>query len=348
MKSLNTTLPVLGLAALLLSGCGGKKEHASSTDAQAGLPVLAVSLESLKTVERRALVEVVGTVRPAQRSVLSAKMTGAITELPIVLGQRVAKGELLARLSAGEIAARLQQAKSQLNQVSRDLGRERNLLAQGATTEESVKSLEDRTAMAQAAVKEAEVMMGYTELRAPYEGIITRRIANVGDLAAPGVPIVEMEGIVDFQVEAGVPDSLAAGLKIGAPVMVQVSGIEGSVRSTLVELSSAADALTRTVPAKFALAAGVKGLRSGQFVRLQLEGAWVRSLSVPEKALVRHGQMESVFVQAADGRAVLRIVRTGALRDGRREILAGLEDGDRVVVGVPAGLREGRKVEVAK
>ena len=168
------------------------------------------------------LIEVTGTVRPVQRATIAAKVMGAIAELPVVLGQRVHAGDLLVKISAGEISARVVQAQSQLNQVERDLDRERKLLTKGASTPDMVKSLEDRLAMTQAMVREAEVMLGYTSVRAPFDGVVARKLASAGDLAAPGEPLLEIEGLGDFQVEAGIPDSLAPRLAPGAALAVEV------------------------------------------------------------------------------------------------------------------------------
>jgi hypothetical protein len=79
---------------------------------------------------------------------------------------------------------------------------------------------------------------------------------------------------------------------------------------------------------------------------VQVPGAPVRALLAPAGAVSILGQMERVFV-VGDGRAVLHLVRTGAVRGDRVEVLAGLSDGDRLVVNAPAGLQEGQPLEVA-
>jgi hypothetical protein len=133
----------------------------------------------------------------------------------------------------------------------------------------------------------------------------------------------------------------------------------------LVELSSAADAHAHTVPAKISIPAGT-AVRSGQYARVQVPGAPIRALLAPAAAVSTLGQMERVFVAEASGtgvpsvnptdlgkmpappsgRAVLRLVKTGAARGDRVEILSGLADGDRLVLNPPTGLREGQLLEV--
>jgi RND family efflux transporter MFP subunit len=331
-------------ALVLLAGCG-KSHPSDGASLAADLKPAKVRVFEAKIEERVSLTEVVGTIRPAQRAFIAAKVMGTIEEIPITLGQRVRQGDLLVKVSAGEMAARVLQAQSQLNQVRRDLETSRQLLLKGATTPDAVRALEDRTAMTEAMVREAEILLGYTTVRAPFDGVISRRIANAGDLASPGMALVEVEGLAEFQVEAGIPDSLAAGLTIGMPLSVEIQAAKHSLQGRLVELSSSADAAARTVPSKISLPDD-PSIRSGQFARVLVPGATIRMLLVPVSALTLQGQLETVFVVGPDSRASLRIVKTGALREDRREVLSGLSDGERIVDAPPTGLREGQKLEV--
>ena len=344
MNPVRLSLPLLSLA--LFAGCA--KHSESVADTAAGLPPARVRSAVVQIEDTPMFVEVTGTVHPAKHAVIAAKVMGAIEEMPFLLGQRVKAGDLLVKISAGEISARVLQAKSQLNQVQRDLERERDLLTKGASTSDMVKGLEDRFAMTKAMVAEAEVMLGYAAVRAPFDGVVAREMADVGDLAAPGVPLLEIEGTGDFQVEAGIPDSLAAGLAVGAPLEVDVPVAGTHFTGSLVELSSSAEASTRTVKAKISVPAG-NAVRSGQFARVQVPGLSVRALFAPVGAVSKHGQMERVFV-VENGSAVLRLVKTGAVRGsaGQQsvEILSGLSTGERVVLNPPAGLREGQRLEV--
>jgi RND family efflux transporter MFP subunit len=344
MNPSRLSLPFLSLA--LFAGCAKNSE--SVADTAAGLPPARVRVAAVQMEDTPMFIEVTGTVHPAKHAVIAAKVMGAIEEMPFALGQRVKAGDLLVKISAAEISARVLQAKSQLNQVQRDLERERDLLTKGASTSDMVKGLEDRFAMAHAIVAEAEVMLGYAAVRAPFDGVVARKMSDVGDLAAPGMPLLEIEGTGGFQVEAGIPDSLAAGFAVGAPLEVDVPVAGTHFTGSLVELSSTADPSTRTVTAKISVPAG-SAVRSGQFARVQVPGAPVRALFVPAGAVSRLGQMERVFVAGSAG-AVLRLVKTGAVRGsaGQQnvEILSGLSNGERVVLDPPAGLREGQRLEV--
>jgi RND family efflux transporter MFP subunit len=286
--------------------------------------------------------ECTGTVRSARHAWIAARVMGSIEAMPVVLGQRVRAGDVLLRLSAGEISARLAQTQAQVAYTQRELERERDLLAKGAGTAESVRGLEDRLRLATAARQEAEAMAGYMVLRAPFSGAVSRRLVKAGDLASPGQPLLEIEGDAGLEIEAMVPESTAIKLAVGQ----RVPAVADSVRfqADITELAAAADPATRTVEARLAVPAGT-AVHSGQFVRLLLPAPTSPNLLVPSPALTAHGQMERVFVVGADGRAILRLVRSGRTEGDRVVILAGLNENERVVIDPPATLREGQPLE---
>jgi RND family efflux transporter MFP subunit len=340
MKSLLPLSAVFALA--LLSGCG---RPALDSGAGPSLPpikaqVVAVHLETVPV-----LTEITGTVHAVERAQLAAKVMGSIDTMPFTLGQRVKRGDPLVTISAGEIDARVAQAESQYNQASRDLARERELLPKGASTATIVKDLEDRCAGAEAMLREAKVMLSYATLQAPFDGVIARKFANVGDLASPGLPLVEIEGLHGFEVQAGVPDSLAGDLSVGKLLVVQTPTEGVAFSGKISEISSAADPNSHTVAVRITVPDSV-AVRSGQFVRIQIPGSPIRALLAPWAAVTALGQMERVFVAGSDNCAVLRLVTTGARRGNQVEILSGLDDGDRVIVAQPAGMQEGQMLDI--
>lgn len=329
-------------ALVSLAGCS-RSEPAAAT--AASLPPVRVRVATIRLESVPARDELTGTVHPVRRALIAAKVMGTISELPVALGQAVHAGDLLVNISAREISARLAQAQAQLDQAKRDYGRERALLPKNASTPDMVRNFETRVTLSEAAVHEAETMLGYATVRAPFDGVVARKLADVGDLAAPGVPLLEIEGADAFQVEAGIPDSLAAGLKVGTIVGITIPAASATFDAPLVELSPTADPTAHTVAAKFAVPAGV-AVRSGAFARLQIPGAAVQGLFAPATAVATLGQMERAFVVSDGSRAALRLVKTGAPRGDRIEILSGISDGERVVIAPPTGLCEGQPLEV--
>lgn len=333
-----TSFAVVGL---LLAGCARNAETAASAPP---LPTVKIRAGLTRSVTQASTIEVTGTVRPVNRARIAAKLMGTVAEMPAVLGQSVKAGDLLLRLDAGEISARLTQAQAQLNQAQRDLARERDLLTKNASTAEMVRSLDDRVTLTGAMVREAEIMLGYAMLRAPFDGVVAQTMVREGDLAAPGQPLLELEGAGDFQVEAGVPESLATGLQPGVALRITHPARGTNFIGQLKELSSAADPQARTVLAKITVPAAA-AVRSGEFVRVEITGALAQVILAPAAAVSRLGQMERVFV-IENGRTVLRLVKTGEVFGADIEILSGLSGGEKLVLAAPPGLREGQPVEV--
>ena len=281
-------IPPLLVALTTLAGCRKHEPPRSSSPSDA-LPALRVQTMVVQGQDVPATIDGAGTIRPVQRAQLGAKVMGAIEELPVTLGQNVRAGDVLVRIAAGEIAARVTQTRAQLNGVRRDLERERALLAKGASTTETVKNLEDRVTSSEAQLREAEVMLGYAIIRAPFDGVVARKLVNAGDLAAPGATLLEVEGTSRFEVEAGVPESLTLGLKVGSSLSVEVPSAHLTFVGKVAELSSAADPQARTIPMKIAVPEGT-AVRSGQFARVEIPGAPRRSLRVPAPAVTRCGK----------------------------------------------------------
>ncbi len=326
----------------LLPACSRKAAGTATTPAS---PPMSVRVAPVQREIAPAIIEVPGTVRPTERAVVAAKIAGTIESLPLTLGQTVRQGDLLVRLTAPELSARLAQAHARLNQAVREEKRNRELAATGAATTDDARAAAERLDAARAAVAEAEAMLAYSEICAPYDGRVARQLAYVGDLASPGSPLLVIERSTAFQVESEVPASLAASLALGAELSVVVSGTETPVAGRVAEIAAAADATTHTVLVKLALASP-DAAWSGRAARVRLPGEAAEALLVPVSAVTRFGQMERVFV-VANGKAQLRLVRTGAMRGDRTEILAGLAAAETVVVGPQGTLHDGQPIAIA-
>jgi RND family efflux transporter MFP subunit len=165
----------------------------------------------------------------------------------------------------------------------------------------------------------------------------------VGDLAAPGKPLLALEDPSALQLEADVPEAIASHVQREARLTARVDGVSGELTGTVSEISPAADPVSRTVRIKIDLPEKA-GLSSGQFGRLLVPVGESNSLRVPVSAVVERGQLEIVFV-VENQRAQLHLVKTGKRVGDEMEILSGLHAGDAVVVEGAAQLTDGQRVE---
>lgn len=291
---------------------------------------------------RAATEDVVGTVRPKLSAVIEAKVSGRIEQMLVVPGQSVKAGERLVQLDAHEIQSRLDQAAAARQQAESDFERASDLKAQKILSQSEFDSAQSRFRMASAVEAEAKTMLGYTEMLAPFDGVITRKLADVGDLAMPGKPVLQIENPDTLRFEADVPEALIGNVKLGDRLAVQIATLTNELAGVVAELAPAADPNSRTSQVKLDLPS-VSGLRSGQFGRVAVPVGEVSELRVPVSAVVQRGQMELVFVVSA-GHAQLRLVKTGRTVAGEVEIVSGLDSGEQVVVESLAGLADGQPV----
>lgn len=317
---------------------------AETSGKEAAAPV-EVSVVKASEREVPVLIEVAGGLQAAQRAAIAAKISGVITRMPVTLGAAVKAGDLLVSISAEEIAARLSQAEAQLAQAKRNLDRDQNLLAKNAATPDAVKSSNDQYAIAQAGYREAKTMLGYATVTAPFDGVITRKNVNSGDLATPGTVLLQVENNRSLQVNTAVPESLVLSLRAGDVLTVKIPAADAVVQGTIAEIGPAADPNSRTAPVVIDLPAN-PNLRSGQFARVLLPGKGKQSLQIPSSAVVPSGQMDRVFVVEGD-RARLRLVRTGLSLNGATEILSGLSAGETVIIANNRLLTDGQPVRTA-
>jgi len=330
------------LAAFLCTGCGPKPGPSKGNATT--LSTAKVRVQTIESKCHMATEEVVGTVRAKTRVTLEAKVSGRIATLPAVLGQPVTAGQLVVRLEAPEIAARRDQAEASLQQAERDWKRIAALFEQQATSRAEYEAADTRRRVAVGAAAEAKAMLGYVELVAPFDGVVTKKWVEAGDLATPGKPLLTLEAPSELQLEADVPEAMASQVRREAHLVCRVDDVSGELTGVVSEIAPNADPASRTVRVKLDLPL-TPGLRPGQFVRLQVPVGESRSLRVPAAAVVQRGQLEIVFV-VANQNAQLRLAKTGRCFGNTVEILSGLDADDSVVVEGADRLSDGQPLEM--
>lgn len=291
------------------------------------------------------LTEVVGTVRAVRSSTVAALISGTVAQLRVGLGSQVRAGEVLVRLSAKEVDARLEQARAMSALAMPERDRALELMQRGAISTAQYDAAISQWSLARAKEAEATAVADHTMLRAPFAGVVSEKLTNVGDVAMPGQALLVVEARGAFRFEARVPESIAAsGLSVGQAIPVRLDGVERDIAGTVAELQPAAEEHSHTLLLKLDLPR-MPELRSGHFGRLLLATGSLVAVSVPAEAVVRHGQLEGVFV-VNSGTARLRLVRSGRERTGRLEIASGLTGDEQIVVAGATDLIDGQRVQV--
>jgi RND family efflux transporter MFP subunit len=326
----------VALIVLVLGGC--HKKRMSSPEA---LPALLVRVYRIEPKPHVAAEDVVGTIRPKLHSVIEAKVSGRIEKMLVRTGQQVRKGDLLAQLDAREIQAKLDQALAVRHQTESELKRYETLRAKQVITPAEFEAVQSRYQVAVATATEAETMLSYAKIMAPFDGIVTRKLADVGDLATPGKPLIELEDPQVLQFEAAVPEAVVGKIALGTKLPVRIMSKERE--AVVSEIAPSGDPSSRTFLVKLDLPSAPE-LRAGQFGRVEIPVSQTNVLRAPASAVIQRGQMELVFVVTND-HAQLRLVKTGKRFGNEIELLSGVSAGEEVVTEGAPSLVDGQAVK---
>jgi RND family efflux transporter MFP subunit len=208
------------------------------------------------------------------------------------------------------------------------------------------RQLEEKIQQAGEGVKSAEIMRSYAEIRAPFHGVVTEKMVDQGNLAAPGAPLLTIERAGAYRLEARLEESMLAQVRAGQQVEIELEALGKAIPARVSEVVPAVDAASRAFPVKINLP-NLPGLRSGLFGRARFRTQARSVLAIPADAVIIRGQVQSVFV-VEDGRVRSRLLTLGQRRDNQVEVLTGLTAGEAVVYPAPTGLADGARVEVER
>lgn len=332
---------VAGLAALVIWSAGmlESKVEPGQLASEAGFPVPAdVTPVVVKLAPAAARVEVVGTVASEQRISLSSRMSATIREVLVSAGDGVTNGQLLVVLDDRELREQLSGAEAQFKQAEADYKRATQLFEKSAMTEQSRMAAEAGYQGARARLEQVRVMVGYTRIVSPIDGVVTDRRFEAGDLAGPGQVLLAVYDAGRMRLEVPVPVRLVSRFSLRQRVSLRLDGWNDPVDGVVQEIVSEVDAMTRTQMIKVGIGAGPSKLLPGGYGSLWVEGDVRQTLWVPVSAVYRVGQLEYVQVVVKGG-AFRRMVKTGVVQGGQVEILSGLDDGE-AVLPVPV-MKEG-------
>lgn len=294
------------------------------------LPPDAVTL-AVTRQHRPRLVEAVGSVASDNAVQLSARVSAYVQEVHVHAGDAVERDQILIRLDDRDLRAQLTAAQAILRRAETEFERIQRLHATQAATEQQLIAAESAFRAARSAVDQAEVALTFTEIRAPFAGRITDREVEVGMLTNPGQPLLHLYDPARMRLDVPVPVRLVDALVIGDAVALQLERPDTPQTGRVHRVIAAIDAHSRTQLVQVLLEPSDPPPLPGTFGRLWIPAAPRDVILVPRSAVYRTGQLEMVQVVAKQ-RVVRRLVKTGTVRDDEVEVLAGLSDGETILV----------------
>lgn len=336
-----------------------------------------VSDVPILTVQRTAVpdyYEAVGTVRAAQTSQLASQTMGTITSVSVHEGDRVRRGQVLAVVDETQPRAGFAGAQAGVNASQQEVAAAEADYALAQSTLQRYQGLFDKRsispqefdevktrfaaaqarlagaragkAQAEAAQAQARTNLDFSRIRAPFDGVVTAKLADVGMMAAPGTPVLVVEDPSRFRLEATVDEGTLGMVRLGDQVGVDLDALRGKdLQGKVVQIVPAADPSSRTFIVKIDLPR-LPEIRSGIFGRARFARGQRDSILVPHTAVLSRGQLRGVYVVGADQVASLRYVTVGQSSGDSFEVLSGLENGERIVSRPGERELAGRKIEV--
>ncbi len=372
MKHNAKFLPLLGLLVAVtgLAACNRTHEVAASVpETVRDLTVVQVRQQSAPD-----LFQATGTIRSWRTAPVAAQIMANVTAVNVREGDAVRRGQLLVALDASELTASTERYQAALHAADDEIAAAESEQTLAKTSFDRLQYLFDKGTIsaqeydnakarmkttrahhdlaqanrtqAAAALNQNRILQSYTRVIAPFDGVVTERHVDPGALATPGLPLLTLEAMGHYRLEATVDENDLKFVRMGEAVPISVDSLSGELlNGKVAQIIPAADPASRSFLVKIDLPANTR-LRSGLFARAGFVRGQRQAISIPSSAVIERGQLQTVYVLGENNIAILRYVTLGNATRDQVEALSGLSDGDKLIAN-PAG-RElaGKRVEV--
>ena len=354
------------LLALALASCGGKGPDAAAKGAAPAASPLLLASEDLHTVRNSSLASgpsITGSVQPERRADLRAEVQAIVLQVLKENGDVVRRGDVLVRLDDTAIRDGLASAQAAsrsaalaLEQAGRQFERMTTLRASGMTSAQALDDAEGRRNAAQSDLEAAKArgvlarqQMQRTEVRAPFDGVVTDRKVSPGDTAQPGKELLKVIDPGSMRFEAMVNADDVGSVRPGQVVHFRVNGygnqeFAGKVR----RVNPAANATTRQVEVLVDFTGDKQPKLAGLYAEGRLETDSKTSLTLPASAVVREGDKSSAWRVKGDKLQKIAVgIGERDARTGDFVVTSGLADGDQVIRYPSSSLKDGQGVQAS-
>lgn len=350
MSRLTFLLPLTLVLLVAISGCSGnaapKDAVAKKVETKQGQPV-----ETARVVqgELTARYAATATLQAEHEAKLISEVPGTVMQLLVEEGDQVKQGQLLARIDAAHSRLQLREAEADLQRRQNDVERGEKLVARKLIAANAQDQTESDFAVRRAEVNLARVVVDKSEIRAPFNGVITRRWIKQGQLLAANSAVFDMANFAELRAELRVPERDAVAIAAGQIVHFTVDALGSRHFEAKVDrVAPIVDRESGTVKVTVKVDNRDRSLRPGLFTRMDIAFLHVSNAVLMPKAAILGNRGAEIAYVIEDGKAHRRSIRTGYDSGSKVQVVEGLEAGAEVVVTGHAALSEGDLVEVLK
>ena len=286
-----------------------------------------------------------GVFEAMHQNNVAAEGSGKLTDLLVKEGDQVSKGQVIAKLDDELISLQIENAKLNIAQLKNDNARFANLRKEQAVSSMEAEKMELALKSAEVQLKQLQKQLRGTKVLAPFSGVVTKKMADLGSMVMPGSPIVELTDISQLKLTISVPERDVLKFKKGQRVEVSVDAHDKEVKGSIYSISVQADGLHNFKVQVLVSNTGAQKILAGMYGNVTLSNNdSVKALAVPRKALIGSTKNPQIYV-VSNGKAVLTPFSPGTADGNYLEVVSGLSASAEIVVKGQVNLEDGMHIK---
>lgn len=347
------------IISLTMISCGNDTKQSIADNSTA----VNVQVNKVSESNNSPFVSVSGKIQSVNNADLSTRMMGFVKKVSVNVGDRVKKGQLLVSINNTDLQAKRAQVNASIteatvafNNAQKDYKRFQNLFTDNSASQKELDDMTARYEMAKARLESAKQIKNevnaqfvYTNITAPFSGVVTAKTVKEGDMANPGQPLISIESPGDFEVMAMVPETEISQIKQDVEVDVLVKSINKTFKGNVAEISTSAKNTGGQYLVKIALNKTDADVLSGMFASVQFpveKKAATEMILIPTDVIVNNGQLSGIYTVSESNTALLRWLRLGRTFGNQVEVLSGLSADETYIVSADGKLYNGVKIAI--
>ncbi len=337
----------LAVVATVMSFLSCRSGNTSETEADKPVPVIA---EKVQTDSVLRSIDVSGNIEGFTTVKLGFMVAGKISHIAVAEGRPVSKGSLLATLDAENYRIAKEIADIQVLQATDEFNRLKQMYDRNSLSESDFKKIDFALQAAIAQQKLHAKNLSETRLYAPINGILLKKLAEVGEITASGMPVLVISDISRVKVNAYIPENRLSEVKIGQQAKVYIAALDKTYTGKVTEVGGMADPATRAFTVKIEVSNPGNVIRPGMIAEISIPSLQSQPMvAIPASAILRtpEGQSYVFIADAENQQAFVRNISIGSAYGEKIAIVSGLNTGEMIITGGQHKLSNGTRISIS-